>query len=48
MAGDILDKGMCVPQDYQITNTSHRVLKIILGTAKLSNAWHGIGYNDLV
>lgn len=48
MAGDILDKGMCVPQDYQITNTSHRVLKIILGTAKLSNAWYGIGYNDLV
>jgi UDP-N-acetylglucosamine 2-epimerase (non-hydrolysing) len=48
MAADIRSKGVCVPQDYQISNTSHRVLKIILGTAKLSNAWHGIQYNDLV
>jgi UDP-N-acetylglucosamine 2-epimerase (non-hydrolysing) len=48
MAGDILENGVCVPQDYQITNTSHRVLKIILGTAKLSNRWHGVEYNDLV
>ncbi len=48
IAEDIRQKGVCVPQDYQITNTSHRVLKIILGTAKLSNAWHGIQYNDLV
>lgn len=47
MSADITSKGVCVPQDYQITNTSHRVLKIILGTAKLSNAWHGIQYNDL-
>ncbi|MCE5187380.1 MAG: UDP-N-acetylglucosamine 2-epimerase (non-hydrolyzing) [Planctomycetaceae bacterium] len=47
MSPDITGKGICVPADYQITNTSHRVLKIILGTAKLSNAWHGIKYNDL-
>lgn len=40
--------GLCVPADYQITNTSQRVLNIILGTAKLSNVWHGIKYNDLV
>jgi UDP-N-acetylglucosamine 2-epimerase (non-hydrolysing) len=48
MAADIRGKGMCIPEDYQITNTSHRVLKIILGTAKLSTLWHGIQYNDLV
>jgi UDP-N-acetyl-L-fucosamine synthase len=47
MAADIRGNGMCTPEDYQITNTAHRVLKIILGTAKLSNSWHGIQYNDL-
>ena len=44
---EVGDGGLCVPDDYQITNTSQRVLNIILGTAKLSNAWHGIKYNDL-
>jgi UDP-N-acetylglucosamine 2-epimerase len=29
-------------QEYQITNTSWRVLKLILGTAKLSNRWRGV------
>ena len=48
MAADIRSKGMCVPLDYQTANTAHRVLKIILGTAKLSNPWSGIQYNDLV
>ncbi|MBN2511713.1 MAG: UDP-N-acetylglucosamine 2-epimerase (non-hydrolyzing) [Sedimentisphaerales bacterium] len=48
MADDIRSRGVCVPQDYQITNTSQRVLNIILGTARLSNTWHGIKYNDLV
>jgi UDP-N-acetylglucosamine 2-epimerase (non-hydrolysing) len=47
MAADIRAQGMCVPYDYQITNTAQRVLKIILGAAKLSNSWHGIQYNDL-
>ena len=47
MAADIRAQGTCVPDDYRITNTSHRVLKIILGAAKLSNSWHGIQYNDL-
>ncbi len=28
--------------EYQVTNTSWRVLKLILGTAKLSNRWRGI------
>lgn len=28
--------------EYQVTNTSWRVLKLLLGTAKLSNRWRGI------
>lgn len=36
-----------VPDDYKITNTSERVTALILGTAKLSNAWDGIRQNDL-
>lgn len=31
-----------VPDDYCISNTSERVVSLILGTAKLSNAWDGI------
>jgi len=30
------------PSDYQITNTSWRVLKLILGNTGLSNKWWGI------
>lgn len=36
-----------VPEDYCIPNTSERVVSLILGTAKLSNAWDGIRENDL-
>jgi UDP-N-acetyl-L-fucosamine synthase len=36
-----------VPQDYTITNTSERVVSLILGTARLSNSWDGIRANDL-
>lgn len=36
-----------VPADYCITNTSERVVSLILGTARLSNAWDGIRTNDL-
>ncbi len=36
-----------VPVDYQITNTSERVVSLILGTARLSNSWDGIRKNDL-
>jgi len=36
-----------VPADYGITNTSERVLGLILGTARLSNGWDGIRMNDL-
>lgn len=31
-----------IPQDYQILNTSQRVVRLILGTAKLSPRWHGL------
>jgi UDP-N-acetylglucosamine 2-epimerase (non-hydrolysing) len=36
-----------VPADYCVTNTSERVVSLILGTAKLSNGWDGIRMNDL-
>lgn len=36
-----------IPADYCITNTSQRVISLLLGTAKLSNAWDGIRSNDL-
>jgi UDP-N-acetylglucosamine 2-epimerase (non-hydrolysing) len=31
-----------IPEDYTITNTSWRVVKLIAGNAGLSNTWHGI------
>ena len=31
-----------IPQDYDITNTAERVVKLIVGSAKLSNSWDGI------
>jgi UDP-N-acetylglucosamine 2-epimerase (non-hydrolysing) len=36
-----------IPNDYCITNTSERVVSLILGTARLSNGWDGIRDNDL-
>lgn len=35
-----------VPADYTITNTSERVVSLILGTARLSNSWDGIRTHD--
>lgn len=35
-----------IPADYRITNTSERVVSLILGTARLSNQWDGIRSND--
>lgn len=35
-----------IPVDYQIVNTSERVVKLMIGTARLSNAWDGIRLND--
>ena len=47
ISDDFLAKDMCIPNDYKIDNTSVRVVKLILGMAKLSNQWNGIKYNDL-
>lgn len=44
---DVRARPVYIPADYQITNTSHRVVKLILGTARLSNMWNGIKHNDL-
>ena len=46
-SSDVLERDVVIPADYQIDNTSHRVVKLILGTAKLSNVWSGIKLNDL-
>ncbi len=35
-------KNKDIPDEYKISDTSWRVLKIIIGTAKLSNKWEGI------
>lgn len=45
---EMLNRVNYVPEDYRITNTSERVIKLILGTAKLSKLWDGIKNNDLV
>ncbi len=37
------DKYKSIPQDYTIPNTSWRVLKLIMGNARLSNKWWGLG-----
>lgn len=36
-----------IPTEYCITNTSDRVVSLIVGTARLSNAWDGVRKNDL-
>lgn len=36
------NKPKTIPAEYQIDNTSWRVLKLIMGNAKLSNLWYGI------
>ena len=46
-SSDILAKPMYVPEDYRIENTSHRVVKIMMGTHKISPLWDNIRYNDL-
>lgn len=37
-----------IPADYQIRNTAERVVKLITGTARLSNAWDGIRNHDYI
>lgn len=36
------DRSQAIAQEYQVQNTSYRVLKLILGTAKLGHKWDGI------
>ena len=36
-----------IPHEYRVEDASWRVLKIILGTSRLSNKWAGIKKNDL-
>ena len=36
-----------IPADYQIDNTSDRVIKLVLGLSRLSNGWDGIRQHDL-
>ena len=35
-----------IPQDYDIANTAERVVKLIVGSARLSNSWDGIRENN--
>ncbi|WP_095012253.1 non-hydrolyzing UDP-N-acetylglucosamine 2-epimerase [Tsuneonella mangrovi] len=37
-----------LPEDYAILNTSERVVKLIVGTARLSNGWDGIRMHDYI
>jgi UDP-N-acetylglucosamine 2-epimerase (non-hydrolysing) len=36
-----------IPADYEIENTSYRVVKLIVGTAKLNPIWENLRSNDL-
>ncbi|PZT91812.1 MAG: UDP-N-acetylglucosamine 2-epimerase (non-hydrolyzing) [Citromicrobium sp.] len=42
------DQHCTIPTDYAISDTSERVVKLILGTARLSNTWDGIRMHDYV
>ena len=44
---DIKEATYHLPPEYEITNTSLRVVKLILGTSKLSHLWDNIRLNDL-
>ncbi|GGE03122.1 UDP-N-acetyl glucosamine 2-epimerase [Tsuneonella deserti] len=45
---DASGKVPAIPAEYEVTNTSERMLKLILGTARLSNGWDGIRLHDHV
>ena len=42
------DRENIIPDDYQIKNTSERVVKLIMGSARLSNDWDGIRMHDYI
>ncbi|AQQ09152.1 UDP-2,3-diacetamido-2,3-dideoxy-D-glucuronate 2-epimerase [Sedimentisphaera cyanobacteriorum] len=44
---DISSNSVELPRDYQILNTSERVLKLIAGKAKLNCIWENLKKNDL-
>ncbi|ARN56283.1 non-hydrolyzing UDP-N-acetylglucosamine 2-epimerase [Sedimentisphaera salicampi] len=44
---DITRNNVELPRDYQILNTSERVLKLIAGKAKLNYIWENLKQNDL-
>jgi UDP-N-acetyl-L-fucosamine synthase len=37
----------CIPEEYRVEDVSFRVVKIIVGSAKLSHVWDNIQINDL-
>ncbi len=39
---------LTIPEGYKVTNTSERVVKLIVGTAKLSNDWDGVRMHDYI
>jgi UDP-N-acetyl-L-fucosamine synthase len=44
---DILKNDVYIPDDYKITNTSERVVKLILGTVRINVIWNNLQFNDL-
>ncbi len=46
-SADITARAVEVPADYKIDNTSVRVLKLIVGLAKLNSIWENLKDNDL-
>ena len=46
-SSDIKTNPIHVPEDYRIENTSHRVVKLIMGTYKVTHIWDNIRQNDL-
>jgi UDP-N-acetylglucosamine 2-epimerase (non-hydrolysing) len=42
IANQDVDRRSSIPAEYQVTNTSQRVVKLILGTTKLAHPWQGI------
>ncbi|WLR96200.1 non-hydrolyzing UDP-N-acetylglucosamine 2-epimerase [Shinella sumterensis] len=39
-------KARVIPEAYSVSNTSERVVSLIVGSAKVSNSWDGIRSND--
>lgn len=46
-AREAVDLSHPVPAEYCVTNTSERVVSLVLGTARLSNQWDGIRQNTV-